>query len=95
MRKADFIALVAEKAGTTKKDADIAVDAILSAISDVLAADDKLSLPGFGSFEVRERAARKGYDVRTGEPTDIPACRVPVFRPSAQLKESVNTHAAG
>ncbi len=95
MRKADFIALVAEKAGSSKKDADIAVDAVLAAIEEVLTAGDKLSLPGFGTFEVRDRAARKGHDIRTGEPTDIAACRVPVFRPNAQLKEKVNNNAVG
>ena len=95
MRKPDFIELVAEKAGTTKKDADIALDAVLAALEEVLAADDKLTLPGFGTFEVRERAARKGHDIHTGLPTEIAACRVPVFRPSAQLKEKENQDAAG
>ena len=95
MNKPEFVALVAEKAGTSRKDADIAIDAVLSAIEDVLTVGDKLSLPKFGTFEVRHRAARKGHDVRTGEPTDIPACWVPVFRPNAQLKGKVNHNAAG
>lgn len=95
MRKADFVALVAEKAGITKKDAAVTVDAVFDAIGDVLAEGDKLSVPGFGTFETRERAARKGRDIHTGEPTDIAACVVPVFRPNAQLKGRVNENAAG
>lgn len=95
MRKADFVELVAEKADFSKKDAAVAVTAVLSAIEDVLAAGDKLSFAGFGSFEVRQRNARKGRDIHTGEPTDIPACRVPVFHPNAQLKEKVNQNAIG
>ncbi len=95
MKKADFIALVAEKAEISKKDADTAVDAVFSAIEEILAEGDKLSLPGFGTFEVRERAARMGHNIRTGEPTEIPACKVPAFKPNAQLKGKVNGDAAG
>lgn len=95
MKKADFIALVAEKAGSSKKDADIAVEAVFTVLGDVLAAGDKLSLPGFGTFEVRERAARMGHNIRTGEATEIAACKVPAFRPNAQLKGKVNGDAAG
>lgn len=95
MRKADFIELVAQKSGMTKKDVDIAVDAFCAVVGDLLADGDKLSLPGFGTFEVRERAARKGRNIHTGEATDIPACRVPLFRPNTQLKGRVNGNAAG
>lgn len=95
MKKAEFIALVADKAGISKKDADTAADAVFAAIEEVLASGDKLSLPGFGTFEVRERAARMGHNIRTGEPTEIAACKVPAFRPNAQLKGKVNDNAAG
>lgn len=94
MKKSDFLALVAKKAGISQKEAAVAVAAVFSAIEDVLAAGDKQTFAGFGSFEVRERGARKGRNIHTGEPTDIPACRVPVFHPNVQLKEKVNQDAA-
>ena len=89
MNKAEFVAAVAAKSGMTKKDADSAVTAVVDVIKDLLAADDKLQLPGFGTFFVNERAARDGRNPRSGEVIHIAAAKVPAFRPSKVLKESV------
>lgn len=90
MKKAEFIALVAEKGGMTKKDAGAAVEAVFEALEDALVAGEKLTLPGFGTFEVCERAARKGRSLATNAPVEIPASKAPVFRPNPQLKSKVN-----
>jgi len=88
MTKQDLVNKVAE-VGITKKQAAIAVDAVFGSIKDALAAGDKVSLVGFGSFSVKERAAREGRNPRTGRPLRIPAKKVPVFKPGKALKESV------
>jgi len=89
MTKTELISAVAEKTGLTKKDADKAVNSVFESISEALAASDKVSLVGFGTFEVRERAARKGHNPRTKEPIDIPASQLPVFKAGKGLKEAV------
>lgn len=90
MKKADFIAIVAEKADITKKDAEKAVDAVLESVEEVLVAGDKLQFVGFGSFEVKERPARTGRNPKTNEPMEIKASTVPVFKPGKLLKDKVN-----
>ncbi|MCS1350975.1 HU family DNA-binding protein [Mechercharimyces sp. CAU 1602] len=90
MNKADLISQVAEKTDMTKKDATMAVDAVLDAITDALRDGDKVQLIGFGNFEVRDRAARKGRNPQTGEEIDIAASKVPAFRPGKALKDEVN-----
>ncbi|MCR5346663.1 MAG: HU family DNA-binding protein [Fretibacterium sp.] len=91
MTKAEFSSEVAEKTGLTKKDAVIAVDAVLEVIGDVLARGEKLTFVGFGSFEVRERAAREGRNPRDPEKTfQIPARKAPVFKAGAYLKAKVD-----
>ncbi|WP_028775768.1 HU family DNA-binding protein [Shimazuella kribbensis] len=90
MNKTDLINKVAEATETTKKEATQSVEAVLSVISDALGAGEKVQLIGFGNFEVRERAARKGRNPQTGEEIDIPAMKVPAFKPGKQLKEEVN-----
>jgi len=87
--KNDLIAAVAEGAGLTKKQAAAAVDAFIRAITDALAAGEKVNLIGFGSFSVRERKAREGRNPQTGEKIQIPAKKVPVFKPGKQLREAV------
>ena len=67
MTKADLINVVAQKAGFTKKDSEIAVSAVLEAVTEALAGGDKVSLVGFGTFEVKNRAERKGINPRTKE----------------------------
>ena len=90
MNKADLVAKVAEATELTKKDAAKAVEATLEAISEALANNDKVQLIGFGNFEVRERAARKGRNPQTGAEIEIPASKVPAFKPGKALKDAVN-----
>ncbi|MBO8178276.1 MAG: HU family DNA-binding protein [Bacillus sp. (in: Bacteria)] len=90
MNKTQLIEAVAEKAGLIKKDATKAVDAVFEVIQNSLANGDKVQLIGFGNFEVRERAARTGRNPQTGEVIEIPASKVPAFKPGKQLKETVN-----
>lgn len=89
MNKADLVANIAEKAKMTKKDAEKALSAVLGGISAALAKGDKVQLVGFGTFEVRKRAARKGRNPQTKAEIKIPATKVPVFRAGKALKESV------
>ena len=89
MNKTELIASVAEKAELSKKDAEKAVAAMLDSVTDALKAGDKLALVGFGTFEVKERAARTGKNPRTGEPVKIAAARVPVFKAGKGLKDAV------
>ena len=89
MTKTDLINAVAAKAEISKKDADKAVSAVLSAISDSLIAGEKVQLVGFGTFEVRDRAAREGKNPATGEKTTIAATKVPAFKAGKALKDAV------
>ncbi|SHE96049.1 bacterial nucleoid protein Hbs [Seinonella peptonophila] len=91
MNKAELVERVAEITGKTKKEAAASVDAIFKAISEALEKGEKVTLIGFGNFEVRERAARTGRNPQTGEEIQIEASKVPAFKPGKQLKESVNT----
>ena len=89
MNKTELIAAVAEKTDLTKKDADAAVSAVLGAITDALKAGDKIQLVGFGTFEVRNRAAKQGRNPRTGETMTVPASKVPAFKAGKALKDAV------
>ena len=86
----ELVAAVAAKTGDTKKAAEASVDAIVASIKEALKKGDKVQLVGFGSFEVRKRAARKGRNPQTKEEIKIPASKAPVFRAGKQLKELVN-----
>ncbi len=90
MNKTELIAAVAEKTDLSKKDADAAVSVVLGAITDALKAGDKIQLVGFGTFEVRNRAAKQGRNPRTGETMTVPASKVPAFKAGKALKDSVN-----
>lgn len=90
MNKAELIASVAEKAELTKKDAEKAVGAFLASVEEALVNGDKVQLVGFGTFEVRERAARKGRNPQTGEEIDIAAAKVPVFKAGKALREAIS-----
>jgi DNA-binding protein HU-beta len=90
VNKTELIAQVAEKTNMTKKDATQAVDAVFESITEALRSGDKVQLIGFGNFEVRERAARKGRNPQTGEEIQIAASKVPAFKPGKALKEDVN-----
>ncbi len=90
MNKTELIAEVAEKAGLSKKDAEAAVKAVIDSVTDALVDGDKVQLVGFGTFEVRERAARCGRDPRTGESMEIAASKAPAFKAGQALKDAVN-----
>ena len=90
MNKAELVAAVAAKTGETKKAAETSVDAFVSVVKETLAKGEKLQLVGFGSFEVRKRAARKGRNPQTKEEIKIPASKAPVFKAGKQLKDLVN-----
>ncbi|KRN54378.1 HU family DNA-binding protein [Carnobacterium divergens] len=87
--KAELIESVATSTGLTKKDATAAVDVVFETIQSTLSAGEKVQLIGFGNFEVRERAARKGRNPQTGEEIQIAASKVPAFKPGKALKDAV------
>ena len=89
MNKTELVASVAEKTGP-KKDAEKAVNALFDSVQDALTAGDKVQMIGFGTFEVKERAARKGRNPRTGQDIEIPASKNPVFKAGKALKDAVN-----
>ncbi len=90
MNKTELIAAIAENAGLTKKDAERALNATVDVLTAALVKGDKVQLTGFGIFETRERAARTGRNPQTKETVEIPASRVPAFKASKTLKDSVN-----
>lgn len=90
MTKKEFIAAVAEQTGVAKKDSERVYDAIFAGIAEQMAAGEKVSVNGFGTFEVRERAARQGLNPLTKEKIEIAACKVPAFKAAKALKDSVN-----
>ncbi len=89
MNKTELIAAVAAKTGLSKKDADKAVVAVFESIKETLAAGDKVTVFGFGNFEVRERAARTGLNPRTKETIQIAASKVPAFKACKALKDAL------
>lgn len=90
MTKQDFVDAVAEKAGMTKRDAAVAVEAFLDVVTATLKSGDQVTFTGFGKFSVSQRAARDGVNPRTKEPVRIPAATVPKFSAGSQLKKAVN-----
>ena len=90
MNKTELVAGVAEKAGLTKKDAEKAVNALFDCVQQALAGGEKVQLIGFGTFEVKQRAARKGRNPRTGQDIEIPASSSPSFKAGKALKDAVN-----
>ena len=89
MNKTDLIALTAERTGLTKKDTARVINAALDAVSAAMAEGDKVQLSGFGAFDVKDREARVGRNPHTKEAIDIPATRVPVFKPSKALRDLI------
>ena len=89
MNKTELIAVVAERAEVTKKDAEMVLAAIVDTVAETLATGEKVVITGFGTFEVRDRVARKGRDPRTGQVIDIPAQKTPAFRAGKGLKDAV------
>ena len=90
MNKAELIAAIAAKTGDTKKAAESSVNAFVEVVTDALVEGDKVQSVGFGSFEVRKRAARKGRNPQTKEEIKIPASKAPVFKAGKALKDLVN-----
>ncbi len=88
MNKAELVSAVAERTGITKKETEKVVNSVIDVIQEALSKDDKVSLVGFGTFEVRDRAARKGRNPKTGEEINIAATKVPVFRAGKALKDN-------
>ena len=89
MNKTELVAAVADKAGLKTKEADTAVNAVVDVITEALAKGDKVQLTGFGTFEVREKAAREGRNPKTKEAIAIPASTAPAFKAGASLKKAV------
>lgn len=89
MTKTELIAAVAAKAELSKKDADKAVNAFIDAVSESLKNGEKVQLVGFGTFEIRDRAAREGKNPATGAAITIPATKVPAFKAGKALKDLV------
>lgn len=89
MNKAELISAVAEKSGLTKKDANAVLTAIIDTVETSLKNGDSVQIMGFGTFEVRDRAARKGRNPQTGEEIEIKASKTPAFKPGKQLKDAV------
>lgn len=89
MNKTDLILAVSEKTGLAKKDADKAVNAVISTVMETLAKDEKVQIVGFGTFEVRSRSERQGRDPRTNSPITIPASKVPAFKAGKAFKDAI------
>ncbi len=94
MTKAELVEDVARAAELTKKDAERLVEIVFESIIETLNHGEKIELRGFGSFRVRERGARRGRNPKTGDPVNIPAKRVPYFKPGKELKELINEESA-
>ena len=90
MTKIEFVDAVAKETEWTKKDSEEAINAVVKVITNALVAGEKLSIVGFGTFEVAERAAREGRNPQTGESLMIKACKMPKFKPGKAFKELIN-----
>ena len=90
MNKTELVAVIAEKAEVTKKDAELVLAALVDTVAEVLARGEKVVVTGFGTFEVRHRVARTGRDPRTGAEIHIPAQRTPAFKAGKGLKDKIN-----
>ena len=89
MNKAELIATMAETSGVSKKDTEQVLNAFIATVQKTLKQDGKVQIPGFGSFEVRERAARSGRNPLTGEAIEIAAAKVPAFKSGKGLKDAI------
>ena len=94
MTKADLVEEVAKVTELTRKDSEVIVDTLFESVIKALKTGDKLEVRGFGSFRVRQRNARVGRNPKTGEKVEVPAKRVPYFKPSKELKDLINDGAA-
>jgi integration host factor subunit beta len=90
MTKADLIEEVSRVVEFTRKDAEVIVESIFDSVVKALRADDKIEIRGFGSFRTRQRQSRIGRNPKTGARVEVPAKRIPYFKPSKELKDLVN-----
>jgi DNA-binding protein HU-beta len=90
MTKAELLSAIAKKGGYTKKDAEKALDAVIGTVTDTLAKGEKVSISGFGAFEVRQRAAKDSINPQTKKKIHIAAKKVPAFKAGKALKDIVN-----
>jgi integration host factor subunit beta len=95
MTKADLVEEVSRVTELTRKDSEVIVDTLFESVIKALKNGDKLEVRGFGSFRVRQRNARVGRNPKTGEKVEVPAKRVPYFKPSKELKDLINDGTAG
>ncbi|MDO5124878.1 MAG: HU family DNA-binding protein [Ruminococcus sp.] len=90
MKKSEIISVIAEKTSSTKKDAEKCLNAVIDTITDALKKGEKVSITGFGTFEVRNRAAKDAINPATKTPIHVPAKKVPAFKAGKALKEAVD-----
>ena len=95
MTKADLVDKVTSLGDLTRRDGEIIVDTLFESVIGALKAGDKIEIRGFGSFRTRQRKSRVGRNPKTGDRVDVPAKRVPFFKPSKELRDTVNKQAAG
>src|SRR5262245_40245337 len=95
MTKADLVEEVSKVTELTRKDSEVIVDTLFDSVIKALKTGDKLEVRGFGSFRVRQRNARVGRNPKTGEKVEVPAKRVPYFKPSKELKDLINDGTTG
>ena len=93
MTKAELVEEVARVSDLTKKHSEIIVNTVFDSIIEALQKDEKIELRGFGSFRIRQRRSRQGRNPKTGDKVDVPAKRIPYFKPGKELKELINTSA--
>ena len=89
MNKSELVEAMAKKTHLTKKDCEAALNAFVAAITDAIKSGDRVQLVSFGAFEVKQRAARTARNPKTNEPMEIPAFKLPTFKPGKTLKESI------
>ena len=94
MTKADLVDQVTALGSLTRRDGEVIVDTFFEGVIEAVAADDKVEIRGFGSFRTRQRNARTGRNPKTGDKVDVPAKRVPYFKPSKELRDMVNQSTA-
>jgi integration host factor subunit beta len=95
MTKAELVEEVARVSDLTKKHSEVIVNTVFDSIVEALRKDEKIELRGFGSFRIRQRRSRQGRNPKTGDKVDVPAKRIPYFKPGKELKELINTAGDG
>ena len=95
MTKAELVEEVSRVSEQTKKHSEVIVNTVFDSITQALQKDEKIELRGFGSFRIRQRRSRQGRNPKTGDKVDVPAKRIPYFKPGKELKELINGSAEG